>query len=139
MKPGNDLTSAVGSELAGAGAPDQAARARSSWTRPLGWLLAIALLAGCLVFLDIDKVLAAVRRLTPEAIAVVLALMTADRFLMAYKWHWLLQLLEVRLPFAAILRIYYQATFSSVLLPPQFGGDVAAGSSFAPAAVATAP
>jgi hypothetical protein len=60
-----------------------ALRAKSG--RWLGWVLAIVIIAGCLLFLDIGKVVAVVRRMEAPAIALVLLLLTADRVLMALK------------------------------------------------------
>lgn len=94
------------------------------WRQALGWALAIGLLAGCLYFLDLDEMQAALARLTPAAAALILLLATLDRFLMAFKWRLLLRLLDIHLSFPAVLRIYYQATISTVVLPPQIGGDL---------------
>jgi uncharacterized protein (TIRG00374 family) len=49
---------------------------------------------------------------------------TGDRFLMAWKWGILLRALGVRLPFARLIRIYYQGTAAGVFLPSSIGGDL---------------
>ena len=57
-------------------------------------------------------------------IAVILALWTFDRFLMVWKWSFLLRALRVEIPLSTLTQLYYQGTFSGTFLPSSFGGDI---------------
>jgi uncharacterized protein (TIRG00374 family) len=108
--------------LISAPAAGTALRARSG--RWLGWVLAIVIIAGCLLFLDIGKIVAVVRRMEASAISLVLVLLTADRVLMALKWRLLLGIGGAHLPPLAVIGIYYQGWLVGALLPSHVGGDV---------------
>jgi uncharacterized protein (TIRG00374 family) len=92
--------------------------------RWLGWILAVAALAGCLLLFDIDEMLAEVRRLGWREIALLLVLLTCDRLLMALKWRLLLNTGGARLPSLSVIGIYYQGWLVGAFLPTHLGGDV---------------
>jgi uncharacterized protein (TIRG00374 family) len=90
----------------------------------LGWSLALVVIAGCFVFLDVDEMLATVRRMRAHEIALVLALLTCDRVLMALKWRLLLGIGGAHLPAWSVIRIYYQGWLVGASLPSHLGGDL---------------
>jgi len=90
----------------------------------LGWSLALVVVAGCFFFLDVDEMLAAVRQIRAREIALVLALLTCDRVLMALKWRLLLGIGGAHLPALSVIRIYYQGWLVGASLPSHLGGDV---------------
>ncbi|MGH6885744.1 MAG: flippase-like domain-containing protein, partial [Geminicoccales bacterium] len=90
----------------------------------LGWSLALVVIAGCLLFLDVDKMLATVRQMRANEIALVLALLTCDRVLMALKWRLLLGAGGAHLPALSVIRIYYQGWLVGAFLPSHLGGDL---------------
>lgn len=92
--------------------------------RWLGWLLALGALASCLLFVDVDDLLAIARRMQANEIAVVLVLLTFDRVLMALKWRLLLNIGGARLEPLSVIRIYYQGWLVGAFLPTHLGGDL---------------
>jgi hypothetical protein len=90
----------------------------------LGWSLALVVIAGCFVFLDVDEMLATVRQMRAHEIALVLALLTCDRILMALKWRLLLAIGGAHLPALSVIRIYYQGWLVGASLPSHLGGDL---------------
>lgn len=113
------------SEISNAGvvAPSSATRGASprNW---LGWSLALLVIAACFLFLDIDEMLATVRRIRAYEIALVLALLTCDRLLMALKWRLLLEAAGAHLPALSVIRIYYEGWLVGSVLPSHLGGDI---------------
>jgi glycosyltransferase 2 family protein len=77
----------------------------------------IALVAFLLSRLDWQRSLALLGSADPLLLAAVIALQTADRILMALKWHQLLCVLDDRLSRREALRIYYESTFVGFALP----------------------
>jgi uncharacterized protein len=100
------------------------ATSESSSRNWLGWGLALLVIAGCFLFLDLDMVLATVRKMRAYEIALVLALLTCDRVLMALKWRLLLGIGGAHLPALSVIRIYYQGWLVGSVLPSHLGGDV---------------
>jgi len=96
-------------------------RSRRNW---LGWGLALFILVGCAIFLDLGEVIAIVAGVHPAALVGILALMTVDRVLMAWKWTLLLRVVGVNLPLSTIVRYYYQGTLSGTFMPSMLGGDL---------------
>ena len=92
--------------------------------RWLGWALAIVILVGCLLFIDPTEIAAALRRLSPQELAVLLLLASLDRILVGLRWGVLLRLAGVRLPLARAVRLFYQASFVGVFMPTHLGGDL---------------
>ena len=89
----------------------------------LGWSLALVVIAGCFLFIDVDEMLATVRRMRANEIALILALLTCDRILMALKWRLLLDVGGAHLPALSVIRIYYQGWLVGASLPSHLGGD----------------
>jgi uncharacterized protein (TIRG00374 family) len=100
------------------------ATSESSSRNWLGWGLALLVIAGCFLFLDLDMVLATVRKMRAYEIALVLALLTCDRVLMALKWRLLLGIGGAHLPALSVIRIYYQGWLVGSVLPSHLGGDI---------------
>jgi uncharacterized protein len=90
----------------------------------LGWSLALLVLAACVLFLDVDTILATMRKMRAPEVALVLALLTCDRVLMALKWRLLLGIGGAHLPALSVIRIYYQAWLVGAVLPSHVGGDI---------------
>jgi uncharacterized membrane protein YbhN (UPF0104 family) len=95
--------------------------------RLLGWALAVAILAGCLLLIDPGEIAAALRHLSLAELAVLLLLATLDRLLMGLRWGVLLRLAGVRLPLLRAVRLFYQASAVGTLLPTHLGGDLLRG------------
>jgi len=94
---------------------------KRDWFR---WGVGLFILCGCLFFLDLTEVMAALRKLEPAWLVLLLFLMTADRMAMAWKWTLLLRARGVRLPFSQITRYYYQGTLTGLFMPSSIGGDL---------------
>jgi uncharacterized protein (TIRG00374 family) len=92
-----------------------------SW---LGWSVALLVLAACVLFLDVDTILATVRKMRAPEAALVLALLTADRVLMALKWRLLLGICGADLPALTVIRVYYQSWLVGAVMPSHVGGDI---------------
>lgn len=90
----------------------------------LGWGLALGAIAGGLLFLDVNDILATVRRMRAHEIAFVLVLLTCDRVLMALKWRLLLGIGGAHLSAFSVIRIYYQGWMVGAALPSHLGGDL---------------
>lgn len=97
---------------------------RRAGRRWLGWLIAASILLGCLLFLDPREIAAALGRLSPPELGLLLLLATLDRVLMGLKWGLLLHLLDVRLPFTRAVRLFYQGCFVGAFMPVHIGGDL---------------
>ena len=87
-------------------------------------MIAAAILIGCIIFLDVDKMMDSLRRLNSIDIVLILCLYSIDRVLMAVKWRLLLRVTGVRLSLWSIIRIYYQGSFAGTFLPTHLGGDL---------------
>jgi glycosyltransferase 2 family protein len=93
----------------------------------IGWLLAITILAGLAIALDLQEVAATIARIDALDLVGILALLTFDRLLMAWKWSILLRAVRVRLPLTTITRFYYQGSLAGMMIPfmpGQVGGDL---------------
>ena len=104
--------------------PRSRAADRSSPRNWLGWSLALVVVAGCLLYLDVDEMRATLRQIRAREIALVLALLTCDRVLMALKWRLLLGIGGAHLPALSVIRIYYQGWLVGNVLPSHLGGDI---------------
>ena len=112
------------SEISNVGSVAGSRAARQTSPRTwLGWSLALLVIAACVLFVDIDDMLARMRKLRAPEIALVLALITCDRVLMALKWRLLLGIASARLSPLTVIRIYYQGCLVGALLP-SIGGDL---------------
>lgn len=90
----------------------------------LGWGLAILILGGCFFLLDVDDVKAAVASISAFEVAIILALYTADRMLMGYKWSLLLRIAGANIPHLHAIRLFYQSSLSGIFMPSHIGGDI---------------
>jgi glycosyltransferase 2 family protein len=90
----------------------------------LRWGFALAILASCALFLDLNQTFNILRRVPAHSILFILGLWTVDRLLMAWKWAVLLEAQQIKVPFGSLVRIYYQATLASIFLPSAIGGDL---------------
>jgi uncharacterized protein (TIRG00374 family) len=86
--------------------------------------LSIGLLLLVLIFVDLGEMFRRLRAVDPWLFIGLLALLTADRFLMAFKWLLLVRMQELRLTFPQALRAYYISSFAGLFLPMTVGADV---------------
>jgi glycosyltransferase 2 family protein len=77
----------------------------------------VALLGFLFSRLDWQRSLALLRDASPLWLIAVLAIQTADRILMALKWHQLLRVLEPRFERWNAIRIYYESTLIGFAVP----------------------
>jgi glycosyltransferase 2 family protein len=90
------------------------------------WLhvvIAIAILGGIALWVDLDAVIDALLSLPPAYLLLALLLATADRCLMAYKWRHLVLAGGAKLGILSAIRIYYQAGASGRVIPAPLGAD----------------
>jgi glycosyltransferase 2 family protein len=90
------------------------------------WLhiaIALAILGGIALWVDLDAVTDALRSLPATYLVAALGLATADRCLMAYKWRHLVIAGGARLGILAAVRIYYQAGASGRVIPAPLGAE----------------
>lgn len=85
--------------------------------------ISLALLLLLLRWIEPARLLGLVRKLDLPGVILVLALVTTDRFLMAYKWRLLLLAKGINISFLRTVGIYYMATFAGLFLPASIGGD----------------
>lgn len=95
-----------------------------SWDNWLRWTLVLLIFVSCAMFLDFREMQEVLRRLPATWVLFILALMTADRFMMVWKWSILLRALQVEIPFGKLVRFYYQGTLAGIFLPSGLGGDL---------------
>lgn len=84
----------------------------------------VALVALVLWWVDAPRLLTTLRSAAPVWVAVVVALHTGDRLLMAYKWRRLLLARGAWVSAADAVRAYYISSFAGVFLPMTVGADV---------------
>jgi uncharacterized membrane protein YbhN (UPF0104 family) len=88
------------------------------WLRVvLQLLVSVALLGFLISRLDWQRSLALIRGAEPLLLVAVIAIQTADRVLMALKWHQLLQVLDRKLGRWDAIRVYYESTLIGFALP----------------------
>ena len=98
-------------------------------TRPAAGVFArIAVAAGLTTYVlwksDASAAVRALANADWPFIAAAVALVLADRALMALRWLWLLRpLANARPPFPAVLRVFFISTFVGTFLPASIGGD----------------
>lgn len=104
------------------------ASSRSGRRRGLGrlarWTVTLGLLALLATVVDLGELAAVLRSTDPAWFGVVLAVILADRIVMAGKW---LPLLRVQAPdasFLPALKAYFASNFAGFFLPASIGGDV---------------
>src|SRR5690606_32545334 len=77
----------------------------------------VAVLAFLISRLDWQRSIALIRSAEPLLLVAVVAVQTADRVLMALKWHQLLAVLDDRFGRLSAIRVYYESTFVGFALP----------------------
>jgi uncharacterized membrane protein YbhN (UPF0104 family) len=90
------------------------------------WLhiaIAMAILGGIALWVDLEAVTDALRSLPAAYLVAALGLATADRCLMAYKWRHLVIAGGTRLGILTAVRIYYQAGASGRVIPAPLGAE----------------
>ena len=90
----------------------------------LGWGLAIFILAGCFIFLDLEAIGAALMAMSAGEVVLILALFSLDRILMGYKWSLLLRIVDAGLPHVRVIKLFYQGSLCGVFMPSHVGGDI---------------
>jgi uncharacterized protein (TIRG00374 family) len=99
--------------------------ARSPWPRRLmhaAVLLVLAYLA--YRFIDFRLLGRTLATTPPTALVLLLALATADRWLMAVKWRQLCRTFGCEVPLLRFVRIYYGSSFINYCIPSMIGGDL---------------
>ena len=99
-------------------------RSTQTSRRVVRWAAAFLMLGACALLIDVGHTANILMRASPTWIVVILALWTVDRFLMAWKWSFLLRSLNVQIPLSTLVRFYYQGSFTGTFLPSSFGGDI---------------
>lgn len=87
-------------------------------------ILLLAILTGLLYWADLGEVFAAIGGIPPLILLGALLIATADRFMMALKWSQLVRAAGGPMGLMQAVRIYYQAGFTSMVLPTQLGPDL---------------
>jgi glycosyltransferase 2 family protein len=100
-----------------------AAREKHGARRWLHVAIAVAILGGIALWVDLDAVMDALLSLPPAYLLAALVLATADRCLMAYKWRHLVLAGGAKLGILSAVRIYYQAGASGRVIPAPLGAD----------------
>lgn len=100
---------------------EDAPKAKKNW---LGWGLAIFILLGCFFFLDLEVIKTALARISGFDMVLILAICTADRLLMGFKWSLLLRIVDAGLPHWQAVKLFYQGSLSGVFMPSHVGGDI---------------
>jgi hypothetical protein len=91
----------------------------------LGGLALLAALAYYTV--DFATFLSTLSNATPATLALLLAVATADRFVMAAKWWQLCRAIGIRTPYREFVKIYYGASFLSYAMPSTIGAELYRG------------
>jgi len=87
-------------------------------------LISAALIVALLTLVDVREVFGLLLAASPALLLVVLALHTADRLLMAFKWWLLLEAEDLGVSFGEAVRAYYIASFAGLFLPMTVGADI---------------
>jgi glycosyltransferase 2 family protein len=86
--------------------------------------LGLGLIVVVLSFVDFGEMVDVLVRINSSFIILIIALIYADRALMAYKWNPLLHTVGVRAPLGLLFRLYVVAPFAGMLLPASIGSDL---------------
>lgn len=85
--------------------------------------VSLGLLALVFLWVDLGALLDRFGRTELWGLAAILALLTLDRLLMAYKWWLLLRARDLPLSLWESIRVYYVASFAGLFLPMTVGAD----------------
>lgn len=88
------------------------------------WILMVGVIALMTRLIDVHATVAALARLTPEAIALTTVLFLLDRFSMSFKWNILLRSRGYRLSHWDAFRLYLASGFAGYAIPATIGGDI---------------
>jgi uncharacterized membrane protein YbhN (UPF0104 family) len=103
--------------------PERPRREASRRGFRLRFAVSLALLLLLALFVDWDRLGARLAAANPLLMLAVVALATADRLLMAWKWWLLVRGRDVTLGLWAAIRAYYLASFVGYFLPMTVGAD----------------
>lgn len=87
-------------------------------------LVSAALIVALLVFVDVREVFSMLLAASPAMLVVLIALHTADRVLMAFKWWLLLEAEKLGVGLSEAIRAYYISSFAGLFLPMTVGADI---------------
>ncbi|MCD6419494.1 MAG: flippase-like domain-containing protein [Synergistetes bacterium] len=88
----------------------------------IGFSFAIGI--GILCYVGVERVLVLLSSTDIAWFVLLILVITADRFLMAYKWSVLLKARGIEVSFLKLVRLYYIGTFVGLFLPATVGGDL---------------
>jgi uncharacterized membrane protein YbhN (UPF0104 family) len=103
--------------------PERARREGGRFGLRLRIAVSLALLLLLVLFVDRSRLAARLGAADPVLMLGVVALATADRLLMAWKWWLLVRSRDVALGLWAAVRAYYLASFAGYFLPMTVGAD----------------
>jgi hypothetical protein len=86
--------------------------------------ISLVLIAVVLYFIDLGELANLISTANPWYFVAAIAVLYADRALMAYKWGLLLEAVDVRIPLSSLFRIYTTSPLPGVILPSNLGGDL---------------
>lgn len=86
--------------------------------------ISVVLIAVVLYFIDLRELANLISTANPWYFVAAIAVLYADRALMAYKWGLLLEAVDVRIPLSVLFRIYTTSPLPGVILPSNLGGDL---------------
>jgi hypothetical protein len=86
--------------------------------------ISLVLIAVVLYFIDLGELANLISTANPWYFVAAIAVLYADRALMAYKWGLLLEAVDVRIPLSILFRIYATSPLPGVMLPSNIGGDL---------------
>lgn len=91
----------------------------------LAWKLLIIsiVIIAAYVFIDFKSLINTYTLVTLPWIIILILLATLDRIMMAVKWHLLIRLIDIKISLAQAIRIYYEASFLTHVLPSSLTGD----------------
>jgi len=89
--------------------------------------LTLALVGALFLLVDIGEVIRALARIPLGVLAMVLAVLSADRVMMGLKWRHLVNGAGGKMRIRDAVAIYYQSGFAALLLPTSLGGEVLRG------------
>jgi hypothetical protein len=97
---------------------------KNQWQFLLKLLLSVGLIGVVLFLIDLRELIDLIVNSNPWYLLAVIILFYLNRVLMAYKWNLLLTVVDLRVPFRLLYKMYTIAPLSGILLPADLGGDV---------------
>ena len=96
---------------------------KKRWKMILRLLLSGILLSVLFSFADWDQIIATLKDARYQYLLLALIVMTANRFLMSYKWNLLLKAKGISVSWMEATRVYYSSNFLGIFLPATLGID----------------